>query len=92
MKINASIRLLQDTMKGKTLAEALASAKMDFSINFDEDMNKLSDQELQRRKELMDVTFQKKQIKAGDPNFVYDKQVNTPRWTTKNLPRTEFKG
>ncbi|XP_059094485.1 centrosomal protein of 19 kDa-like [Tigriopus californicus] len=76
VRIEKMIKLLQDTMKGKSLVEALAAAKMDFSINFDEDMNKLTDQELQRRKELMDVTFQKKQVKAGDPDFIYDKQVD----------------
>jgi hypothetical protein len=38
-------------------------------------MNKLSEKDLRRRKELMDINFQKNQIKFGDPGFVYDKQV-----------------
>ena len=70
------LRLLQETMKGKSVKEALECIKMEFSINFDEDMNKLSDRELQRRKELMDMNFNKNQIKQGDPEFVYDKQVD----------------
>jgi hypothetical protein len=49
---------------------------MDFSINFNEDMNKLDDRDLKRRKELMDLNFHKNQIKLGDPGFVYDKQVD----------------
>ena len=63
-------------MKGKTVNEALEAIKKEFSLNLDEDMNKLSDRELQRRKELMDFNFQKNQVKAGDPDFVYDKQVD----------------
>lgn len=68
-------RVLQETMKGKSVQEALEAIKTEFSLNLEEDMNKLSDRELQRRKELMDLNFQKNQIKAGDPDFVYDKQV-----------------
>ena len=49
----------------------------EFSINFDEDMNRLSDKDLRRRKELMEINFQKNQIKVGDPSFVYDKQVTS---------------
>ena len=75
VRIEKFVRLLQETMKGKTISEALDAVKMEFSINFDEDMNKLSDRDLQRRKELMDINFQKNQIKHGDPGFVYDKQV-----------------
>ena len=63
-------------MKGKSVSEALQAIKMEFSINPEEDMNKLSDRELKRRKELMDFNFQKNQVKAGDPDFVYDKQVD----------------
>lgn len=38
-------------------------------------MNRLSDRDLRRRKELMEVNFQRNQVKVGDPDFVYDKQV-----------------
>ena len=72
---NVIKRVLQETMKGKSVQEALEAIKTEFSLNLEEDMNKLSDRELQRRKELMDLNFQKNQIKAGDPDFVYDKQV-----------------
>ena len=70
------LRLLQETMKGKSVEESLADIRADFSINLDEDMNKLSDRELQRRKELMDLNFRKNQVKVGDEDFVYDKQVD----------------
>jgi hypothetical protein len=50
--------------------------QQEFSINFGEDMNRLSDKELKRRKEVMEINFQKNQVKVGDPDFVYDRQVN----------------
>ncbi len=75
VRIEKFLRILQETMKGKTLDEALDAVKRDFAIDFDEDMNKLSDAELQRRKELMDLNFSKNQIKVGDPDFVWDKKV-----------------
>ena len=76
VRIEKFLRLLQETMKGRGVEEALEAIKMDFSINFDEDMNRLDDRQLRRRKELMDVNFHKNQVKVGDPGFVYDKQVD----------------
>jgi predicted RND superfamily exporter protein len=44
-------------------------------INFNEmHLNKLSDKEVQAVKEKMDIDFNKKIIKPGDQNFVYDKR------------------
>ena len=76
VRIEKFLRLLQETMKGRGVDEALEAIKMDFSINFDEDMNRLDDRQLRRRKELMDVNFHKNQVKVGDPDFEYDKQVD----------------
>lgn len=62
-------------MVGKSLSEAVQDVEKEFTISFLEDMNKLTDEQLQRRKELMDINFSKNQVKVGDPDFVYDKQV-----------------
>ena len=75
VRIEKFLRLLQETMKGKGVKQALEDIRKDFSLNPEEDLNKLGDRELKRRKELMDMNFHKNQIKAGDPDFVYDKQV-----------------
>lgn len=42
----------------------------------DEDLNKVSLDQLAQKKEIMDEAFLKKLIKPGDPNFVYDKFEN----------------
>ena len=39
------------------------------------DLNKVSDEELRRRKDLMEVGFLQNQKRPGDPGFVYDLQV-----------------
>ena len=62
-------------MLGKSLDEAKKDVEKEFTINFDEDMNLLSDKDLKRRKELMDLQFQKNRVQLGDPDFIYDKQV-----------------
>lgn len=40
------------------------------------DLNKLSDAEIARHKAEMDKDYQKKFIKKGDSNFIYDKKVD----------------
>ena len=75
VRIEKFLRVLQETMHGKSLDEALRDIEKDFTISHLEDMNKLSYEQLQRRKELMDINFEKNRVKFGDPDFVYDKQV-----------------
>ena len=76
VRIEKFIRILQETMHGKDLREALTEIEADFTISHLEDMNKLSDEQLQRRKELMDINFEKNRVKFGDPDYIYDKQVS----------------
>ncbi|OUM68233.1 hypothetical protein PIROE2DRAFT_58214 [Piromyces sp. E2] len=40
----------------------------------DEDLNKVSESELNAKKKEMDILFKKNQIKPGDPNYQYDVQ------------------
>ena len=75
VQIEKLLRLLQITMIGKPLEEAVNEVNREFTIDFEEDMNTLSDKDLKRRKELMQLQFEKNQIQVGDPNFIYDKQV-----------------
>lgn len=42
----------------------------------DEDLNKLDTSELKRRKEKMDIIFNKNAISKDDPNYVHDVRVN----------------
>jgi hypothetical protein len=51
----------------------LDTRKIDYSKL---DLNKLSDTELARHKAEMDKDYQKKIIRPGDKDFVYDKRVD----------------
>ncbi|XP_016402209.1 centrosomal protein of 19 kDa-like, partial [Sinocyclocheilus rhinocerous] len=55
--------ILRDHLKGLSLEESLAAA---------EDLNKLSDEELNRRKAQMDQLFERNRKHKEDPDFVYD--------------------
>ena len=54
----------------------MSKTDSEFTVDPAEDMNALSDRDLKRRKELMDLAFEKNRVKVGDPQFVYDKQVS----------------
>jgi len=74
VRVEKFLRLLQETMKGRTLTEALVAVRREFAIDFDEDMNKLSDRDLQRRKEIMDLNFKKNQVithHSGQPRRLF---------------------
>uniref|UniRef100_A0A8C2GRI3 Centrosomal protein of 19 kDa n=1 Tax=Cyprinus carpio TaxID=7962 RepID=A0A8C2GRI3_CYPCA len=68
--------ILRDHLKGLSLEESLAAQRV--SGASDEDLNKLSDDELNRRKAQMDQLFQRNRKHKEDPDFVYDLEVEFP--------------
>jgi centrosomal protein CEP19 len=76
MQVEKMLRVLQEHMKGTELLEAVQVVSKEFSVGPDEDLNKLGDDALRRKKEIMDHTFIKNHIKPEDPEFVYDKQID----------------
>lgn len=64
--------ILQDHIQGFSLEHSLAS----FRLDPDEDLNKLDDEELDRKKGLMDKLFERNQRHKDDPNFIYDLEVD----------------
>ncbi len=60
--------ILRDHMQGLSLDHTLAS----FCVNPDEDLNKLGDEDLARKKGQMDRLFEKNRRCKDDPDFVYD--------------------
>ena len=76
IQVEKMLRVLQEHMKGTELFDAVQIVNKEFTLGSDEDLNKLGDDVLRRKKEIMDQTFNKNRIKPGDPEFVYDKQVD----------------
>ncbi|XP_073332334.1 centrosomal protein of 19 kDa [Pagrus major] len=60
--------LLRDHMQGLSLAESLTS----FRLDPDEDLNKLDDEKLARKKGQMDEVFERNRRRKDDPDFVYN--------------------
>lgn len=76
IQVEKMLRILQEHMKGTDLFHAVQIVNKEFILGSDEDLNKLGDDVLRRKKEIMDQTFIQNRIKPGDPEFVYDKQVD----------------
>lgn len=76
LKIEKMLRLIQNDMKGLDLDESLLELEKEFSVDPDENLNDLSDDQLKRKKNIMDLTFEKNRKKPGDPDFQYDVEVD----------------
>lgn len=74
--IEKMIRLIQEVIKGHDKSAALEIVSKEYLLNPDEDLNRLNDKELKRRKAIMDLNFKKNNIDKDHPDFVYDKEVD----------------
>lgn len=70
---------LRGYLWGQSLAETMEQIQRETTIDPEEDLNKLDDKELAKRKSIMDELFEKNQKKKDDPNFVYDLEVEFPQ-------------
>lgn len=68
--------VLRDHLRGLSVEESLREQRR--SRTHEEDLNKLSDEELNRRKAQMDVLFELNRRHKDDPDFVYDLEVEFP--------------
>ena len=69
--------MIQNKMKGLDPLKDIPSPSLipPAGSGEEEDMNKLDDFELNKRKADMDIDFEKNRIRPGDKDFVYDKEV-----------------
>ena len=66
------ITIIKDKLNGMTLSESVErNNKMD-AIDPEEDLNRVDDETLKRKKAVMESTFEKHQVKPTDPDFQYD--------------------
>lgn len=75
IRLEKLVMLAKEHLKGVGLEMGLKNVESFLKVDPEENMNKLTDTELKRRKELMDLTFEKNSIGKGHPDFVYDKEV-----------------
>jgi len=76
VRLERLVLLAREHLRGHSLTQALGHVDQAFKVDPQEDLNKLSDTELQRRKDIMDLHFERNNIGQGHPEFVYDKQVD----------------
>jgi CEP19-like protein len=63
-------------MKGHDLEWSLLKVEKEYDVNPEEDLNKLDNEELEKKKAIMDIAFNKGRIRPGDSKFEYDKRVD----------------
>ena len=68
--------IIQDKMNGLSLDASLIKNKDMDTINPEEDLNKIDEDALKRKKAIMDEAFEKNRKKLGDPDFEYDVEVD----------------
>ncbi|KAM6304953.1 centrosomal protein of 19 kDa [Aegotheles albertisi] len=71
--------LLKGHLGGESLAESLEKFQQEETIDPEEDLNKLDDRELAKRKSIMDELFEMNRKKKDDPDFIYDIEVDFPQ-------------
>ncbi|XP_014429965.2 centrosomal protein of 19 kDa [Pelodiscus sinensis] len=71
--------LLKGHLQGQSLAQSLKQSQQEETIDPEEDLNKLDDKELAKRKSIMDELFEKNRKKKDDPDFTYNVEVEFPR-------------
>jgi len=75
IRLEKLVMLTREHLKGVGLEMGLKNVESFLKVDPEENMNILTDIELKRRKEIMDLTFEKNSIGKGHPDFVYDKQI-----------------
>ena len=59
--------------------------ELEQSIDYDtKDLNKMTRENVEAHKKIMDVDFAKNYVKKGDNNYIYDKQVEFQQGEEKN--------
>ena len=66
------ICVIRDTMNGMSLDASLVKNNELDTLDPNEDLNKVDEETLKRKKAIMDETFEKNRKKPGDPGFQYD--------------------
>ena len=73
--IEKLVMLAKENLRGATLKEGLSSVDVYMKIDPEEDLNKLTDNEIKKKKQIMDLTFNKNSVVKDHPDFIYDKRV-----------------
>ena len=70
------VTIIKDKMSGLSLEASIARNNAMETIDPDENLNKVDEETLQRKKLTMDTSFEKHRKRPGDPDFQYNVEVD----------------
>lgn len=73
--IEKIVMLAKENLRGASLREGLNIVETYLKIDPEEDLNKLTDNELKKKKQIMDLTYDKNSVGRDHPDFIYDRRV-----------------
>ncbi|XP_038050146.1 centrosomal protein of 19 kDa-like [Patiria miniata] len=76
IQLEKLLSIIKERLSGLSMEESLEKVKKELSVDPDEDLNQLDDQALQKKKSIMDETFEKNRKKPGEEGFQYDVDVD----------------
>ncbi|VDM03506.1 unnamed protein product [Schistocephalus solidus] len=73
------LSILKSVINGQSLEDSLRINAALECISSNEDLNKADDETLERKKLVMEETFERNRIRPTDPDFEYDIEVDFPK-------------
>ena len=70
------LTIVKDKLSGLSLEASIARNNAMDTINPEENLNRVDPETLQRKKLIMDTSFEQKRKKPGDPDFQYNVEVD----------------
>ncbi|XP_033095241.1 centrosomal protein of 19 kDa-like [Anneissia japonica] len=84
-QIEKLLKIVQEVLRGSSLNESLDITKKEYEIDPNEDLNKLDDEDLQRKKTAMNNSYEMNRRKPGDPDYQYDIEVEFPAMKNEGI-------
>ena len=78
------ISIAQEVQGGRTLEDSIDLVTARFTLDKDKDLNRVSQIELSRQKDLMELSFLSHAVDSKHPAFIYDKQVEFNQPSTRS--------
>lgn len=74
-QLSRLITIIKDKLNGMSLEASLARNDEMDKLDPEENLNTVDEETLQRKKDVMEKTFEKNQVRPTDPDFKYDVEV-----------------
>nr|XP_002129981.1 centrosomal protein of 19 kDa-like [Ciona intestinalis] len=98
LQVEKMLLIIQETLKGASLDDAISNAQSALTVDPNLDLNKLDESKVEQAKRIMDEGFEQNQLKPGDEDFQYDVEVDfdnvgpveSSGWDDDNSEDNEF--